>query len=73
MNIALGWNISLDGEAELHHCALALARQFERPATYDFHYLVLAEQLAAEFWSSNRRLIQFVQPTFTWSYLVEAQ
>lgn len=41
-------------------------------ATYDFHYLALANRLNAEFWSSDKRLIQVVQSTFSWVHLVES-
>jgi predicted nucleic acid-binding protein len=42
---------------KLHHLALAWAVQLEQNKAYDAHYLALAEQLEAVFWSADRRLV----------------
>lgn len=49
LEAALELDITLYGEAGLHRRALELASQFALPATYDAHYLALAETLGAEF------------------------
>lgn len=67
---ALNLNIRLYSDAELHQRALTLARQLTLPATYDAHYLALAERLGAEFWTADRRLAQAVQATLPWVNLV---
>jgi predicted nucleic acid-binding protein len=56
--------VQLFGEALLHQQALALTQQFTLPATYDAHYLALADRLNAEFWTSDRKLITAVSPIF---------
>jgi predicted nucleic acid-binding protein len=42
----------------LHQRALALADGLGLPATYDAHYLALAEKQGCEFWTDDRRLIR---------------
>ena len=44
----------------LHHQALVLADAFDLPATYDAHYLALAEHLGCELWTDDQRLLQQV-------------
>jgi predicted nucleic acid-binding protein len=44
----------------LHHQALVLADAFDLPATYDAHYLALAEHLGCELWTDDQRLIRHV-------------
>ena len=63
LEAALNLNIRLYSDAELHQHALTLARQLTLPATYDAHYLALAQRLGAEFWTADRRLVQAVQAT----------
>jgi predicted nucleic acid-binding protein len=56
---------------ELHIKASALARQFERPNTYDAHYLALADHFACPFWTADERLYNTVKSTFEWVKWVE--
>lgn len=70
LEAALNLNIRLYDDAELHQHALTLARQLTLPATYDAHYLALAQRLGAEFWTADRRLVQAVQATLPWVHLV---
>lgn len=44
------------GDAALHTEAIALARRLSLPATYDAHYLALAERLDCEMWTLDRKL-----------------
>jgi predicted nucleic acid-binding protein len=53
-----------------HHRAMELARQFNRPAAYDAHYLALAERLGVEFWTADRRLANAVRHSLSWVHLV---
>ena len=71
LEAALRLGIVLYGDADLHQRALELAARFSLPATYDAHYLALAERLGAEFWTADRRLTQAVQATLPWVKLLE--
>lgn len=71
LQAALSLPLRLHGEADLHQRALKLAERFSLPATYDAHYLALAEQLEAEFWTADRRLAQAVHPALAWVHSVE--
>lgn len=44
----------------LHHQALVLADALGLPATYDAHYLALAEHLGCELWTDDQRLMRQV-------------
>jgi predicted nucleic acid-binding protein len=65
-NSALSLRLRLIGDNWLHQQALLLARQFGLLASYDAHYLALAERMAAEFWTADRRLYNTVRETFNW-------
>ena len=67
---ALALPLILYGEAGLHQRALEIAQRFSLPATYDAHYLALAEQLGADFWTADRRLARSVKDVFDWVYTV---
>jgi predicted nucleic acid-binding protein len=71
MEVALQLPIRLQ-EGEHHHLrALRISQQFELPATYDAHYLAVAENLNATFWTADRRLVTTIQPELTWVRLWE--
>ena len=48
--------IDIHDPPDLHRRALALADELDLPATYDAHYLALAETLACPLWTDDRRL-----------------
>ena len=48
----------------------AAGRQLSLPATYDAHYLALAEWLGGEFWTADGPLARTVQPVLPWVHLV---
>jgi predicted nucleic acid-binding protein len=52
--------IAFHNPAGLHHQALVLADALGLPATYDAHYLALAERLGCELWTDDQRLIRQV-------------
>ena len=62
--------IDLHGDVHLHRRAILFAREFSLPATYDAHYLALAERFGAEFWTVDGRLARSVQPQLPWVHLV---
>lgn len=57
---ALSLDIAYHPEIKLHHQALAISRRFRLPATYDAHYLALAEYLDCNLWTGDRRLVNSV-------------
>lgn len=63
---AMNLNIRLYGDAELHQEALSLARSLRLSATYDAHYLALAQRLECNFWTADRRLYNSVQAALPW-------
>lgn len=70
LEAALNLDIRLYGDADLHRQALILAAQLRLPASYDAHYLALAQRLEADFWTADRRLYNAVQPSLPWVHLV---
>jgi predicted nucleic acid-binding protein len=70
LTAALALPLQLYGDAELHRQALNLARQYSLPATYDAHYLALADRLGAEFWTRDERLFKAVQADLSWVNLL---
>ncbi|MEA5537299.1 hypothetical protein [Crocosphaera sp. XPORK-15E] len=41
------------------------------PATYDAHYLVLAQRFQADLYTSDKRLFNSVKSSLSWVHLVE--
>jgi predicted nucleic acid-binding protein len=70
LNVAFNLNITLYGDAELHQQAFTLARSLKLSATYDSHYLALAQRLGCEFWTADKRLFNSVQASLPWIHLV---
>jgi predicted nucleic acid-binding protein len=62
--------ISYTADESLHLDAVRLARRFNRPASYDAHYLALAEREGAEFWTADERLFNAVHHQLPWVHLV---
>jgi predicted nucleic acid-binding protein len=52
--------------AGLHRRAWELAKQFDRPAAYDSHYLALAEMVGCPFWTADKRLRNAVEDHLNW-------
>jgi len=53
-------------DADLHAKALRMAGRFGLGATYDAHYLALADHLGGDFWTADRRLAKAVQGELGW-------
>jgi predicted nucleic acid-binding protein len=47
--------------------AMELAERFRRPATYDPHYLALAEREGCECWTADERLWNAVKSDLPWA------
>jgi predicted nucleic acid-binding protein len=69
LQAALSLPIQLHSEPGLHARALAVAQRFGLPATYDAHYVALAEQAGAELLTTDQRLVNRCQQD--WIKLVE--
>ena len=66
---SLSLPVHLHGDPGLHQLARKFAQRFSLQATYDAHYLALADQLGAQFWSADRRLARKVQSQLDWVHL----
>jgi predicted nucleic acid-binding protein len=51
---------------ELSKRAIILAQQYRLPATYDAHYLALAEHEKCEYWTADTRLCNAVKNKLPW-------
>lgn len=49
-------------QAALHHRALEIANRYDLSATYDAHYVALAESLGCELWTADQRLLRRLGP-----------
>ena len=67
---ALALHLTFFGDADLHRSALRLAQRLALPATYDAHYLAVAERLGAELWTADGRLVQAVRDELSWVRLL---
>ncbi|MBP0030420.1 type II toxin-antitoxin system VapC family toxin [Roseofilum sp. Guam] len=57
--------ISIKSDLQLHFQAVALAKQFDLPAAYDAHYLALAQDYEARFYTGDKRLFNQVHGKFS--------
>lgn len=62
--VLLSLGIRLYGDRLLHELAMQLAQTLALPATYDAHYVALAQRMGAALWTADRRLFNSVQPHF---------
>ncbi|MBF2021886.1 MAG: type II toxin-antitoxin system VapC family toxin [Hydrococcus sp. C42_A2020_068] len=53
------------GDADLHRQALKIAQHYNIPATYDAHYLALAERLGIELWTVKAKPLSEHGPGFS--------
>jgi predicted nucleic acid-binding protein len=58
--------VRLVSTPDLHAQAWELAKRFNRPTTYDTHYLALALAFGCEFWTADRRLYNAVKEELSW-------
>ncbi|HEY7031834.1 MAG TPA: type II toxin-antitoxin system VapC family toxin [Thermomicrobiales bacterium] len=70
LRIALMMPIEYATEHSLHDRAMQMAFRFNRPASYDAHYLALSEREGAEFWTADQRLYNSVHHHLPWVYLL---
>jgi predicted nucleic acid-binding protein len=66
----LEYSLSLEIEfyrnTSLHRKAFNLAKNLALPAAYDAHYLALAQEFLAEFYTADRRLFNAVNSIYPW-------
>ena len=56
--------IELRAPATLYQRALAIANDYNLPASYDAHYVALADMAGATFWTADLRLIRALGDAF---------
>lgn len=56
--------VTLLGFDQLHPRALEIADAYGLPATYDAHYVALAELLGCDFWTADERLVATLSAAF---------
>lgn len=66
LETALRLPVVLVADRPLHLAALRLAARFGLGATYDAHYLAVAQQEKADFWTTDRRLVNAVAAELPW-------
>ena len=69
--VVLALPVQLHGGPELHRSALIYASRHGLKATYDAHYLALAESLQADLWTADRRLAKAVQKDLPWVHCLD--
>ena len=62
LELSLELPIHLVNESGLHLRAREIATQYNLPATYDAHYLALAESLKIDLWTADMRLVNALKP-----------
>ncbi|MCC5637508.1 type II toxin-antitoxin system VapC family toxin [Nostoc sp. CHAB 5844] len=71
LNNALNLPIQFYSDQQLHQQAWEIAQKFNLPATYDAHYLVIAQRFQANFYTADKRLFNAVHSVLPWIHLVE--
>lgn len=71
LDSALNLGIRFYGDANLHQEAMKLANLYNLSATYDAHYLALAQRLQVELWTADKRLFNAVSQSLSWVKLIE--
>ncbi len=61
LEYSLDLPITLVNEKNLHLRAREIAMRYELPATYDAHYLALAEWMDIELWTADMRLVKAIR------------
>lgn len=71
LDSALNLGIRFYGDANLHQEAFKIASLYNLSATYDAHYLALAQRLQVELWTADKRLFNAVSQSLSWVILIE--
>lgn len=70
LDAASALGIQLYGDGDLHRQALRLATELDLPATYDAHYLALAQRFDAPLWTCDAQLHRAVADALPWVELI---
>ncbi len=70
LEVGLDLGILLLGNDDLHKQAFEVAQRYSLTATYDAHYLALAEKSDADLWTADRRLFNIVSEFINWINLL---
>ena len=62
LELSLDLPITLVNEKNLHLKAREISMRFNLPATYDAHYLALAEWMEVDLWTADIRLVNALKP-----------
>ncbi|MDJ0728386.1 MAG: type II toxin-antitoxin system VapC family toxin [Crocosphaera sp.] len=71
LETALNLGIHFYGDSNLHQEAFKIANLYNLSATYDAHYLALAQRLEVEFWTADKRLFNAVSQFLSWVKLIK--
>lgn len=63
-SLAIAFDFSL--HKEISRKAMGYANRFHLPATYDAHYLALAEREQCEYWTADARLLNGLRGQLPW-------
>jgi predicted nucleic acid-binding protein len=66
LHIVLNFGVEIREEPGLPGRVLELAHELKMSATYDAHYLVLAEEVGCDLWTGDRRLYHLAKKRFSW-------
>lgn len=66
MRTVLEFGIEIREEPGLQDRALALAYELKMPATYDAHYLALAEKYGCNLWTGDKKLYNATKSRLPW-------
>ncbi len=69
VSVALALPVEIQSDRDMHVAALDVARRYGLPATYDAHYVALAQSYDAVLWTTDKRLVNRCQQD--WVRLVE--
>lgn len=72
LNALMGNGLDFEAvtDEKLSQKALEFAHMYKLPATYDAHYLALAEREGCEFWTADERLYNSVKDQLSWVRLL---
>lgn len=64
--LATGLELDFPHDPDLSLRAIELAQNYNLPATYDAHYLALAEREECELWTADTRMWRIVKDKLSW-------